>query len=190
MSGLGIMEHTRISYRTNARKALEVILWCAQKRAPAPVEFHRALKVLFAADVVHLNRYGRPIVGDDYKALPYGPVPQTTYDIMKREPLALSELDLSEVPFEVVRGHYILPKRAPDLDYLSESDIEALEEGWRQYGALGFSGRTIRSHQHPAWVKAWEAGRQEMDYADFLDDNNRSPEKIEDLAEMAADLRL
>jgi hypothetical protein len=49
------------------------------------VDFHTVLKVLFFADVNHLNNYGRPIVGDDYVALPHGPVPQTTYDILKAD---------------------------------------------------------------------------------------------------------
>jgi uncharacterized phage-associated protein len=179
---------SRIRYNTNSRKALEVILWCAQKRVP--VDFHCALKVLFGADVTHLNRYGRPVVGDDYKALPYGPVPQTTYDIMKCDPLALSELGLNSLPFEVVDGHYIKPLRVPDMSFLSESDVEALEEGWRQYGTLSFGGRTTRSHEHPAWKKAWDAGRQQMDYADFLDPENCSAEIIDDLAETAVSLRL
>lgn len=70
-----------IQFRTNARKALEVILWFAQR---GRTDFHGILKLLFFADKHHLNAYGRPIVGDQYKALPYGRVAQTTYITCRR----------------------------------------------------------------------------------------------------------
>ena len=179
---------TRINYRTNPRKALEVILWCASKRPG--VDFHTILKVLFFADVTHLNNYGRPIVGDDYVALPHGPVPQTTYDILKGDPLIRDALQLASLPFVVVGGYRVQAEREPDLDYLSESDLEALEEGWAKCAHLGFSARTEVSHQHPAWQNARNAGRHLMDYADFLEGENRAPERLHDIAEFAADLRV
>jgi hypothetical protein len=82
-----------IKFRTNARKAVEVIVWFAHQRPG--IDFHSILKMLFFADLFHLNQWGRPIVGDTYYALPYGPVPQTTYDLLKHEPLALEMLDES-----------------------------------------------------------------------------------------------
>lgn len=181
------MNTHRIRFRTNAKKALEVILWCAAKSGS--VDFHTVLKVLFGADVHHMNRYGRPVVGDTYVALPYGPVPQTTYDILKREPLALEQLGVRDLPFSV-RGYTAHPLRAPDLSVFSDSEIEALEDGWRVFGCLGFSARTDVSHQHQAWRKAWDEGRQVMDYADFLEGANQTPEMIADIAEMAPALRL
>jgi len=182
------MERMRIRYRTNARKALEVILWCAAQRR-GPVDFHTVLKVLFGADVVHVNRYGRPIVGDTYAALQYGPVPQMTYDLLKGEPLALEQIGMDELPFRR-QGYVVTAHRAPDLSVFSPSELEALAESWDRYGRLSFGERTARSHDHPAWKNAWEAGKTWMDYADFLEGPNRTPEKIEDLAEVASTIRL
>lgn len=177
----------RIQFRANIRKALEVILWCAGQRGS--VDFHTILKVLFAADVFHLNAYGRPVVGDTYNALPYGPVAQTTYDLLKRDPLALAALGAATLPF-IVDGYVVRPMRGPDLALLSASDLEALEHGWRLAGSLGFTERTQQSHQHPAWQNAIDAGRQRMDYADFLDGENATPEVIAELAASAPDLRM
>jgi hypothetical protein len=179
---------SQIRFRTNTRKAVEVILWCAGKRGT--VDFHTVLKVLFGADLYHLNRYGRPVVGDTYNALDYGPVPQTTYDLLKREPLVLEELGTNVLPFVVEGSYTVRPTRPPDLSLLSPSDIEALEEGWKRFGTIGFSERTRESHEHPAWRNARAAGRQSMDYADFLEGENATPEAIEDLAEVASALRL
>ncbi len=87
-----------IRFRFNAKKAVEVILWFAERRPG--ISFHTLLKLLFYADKRHLNRYGRPITGDDYIAMQYGPVASTTYDMLKGAPLALEYLE-GETPFEV-----------------------------------------------------------------------------------------
>jgi uncharacterized phage-associated protein len=172
-----------IRFKTNARKALEVILWFANKRPG--IDFHAVLKMLFFADKRHLNEWGRPIVGDVYFALPYGPVAQTTYDLMKRDALALELLQLDDVPFRVEGRYRIIPERAPDLSRLSESDVEALEQTWTEYGHLSFDQLTLISHCHPAYRNAEEAGRQRMLYADFLEGDNATPEVMADLEETA-----
>lgn len=38
------------------------------------------MKLLWLSDRVHLNKYGRLILKDNYKALPHGPVPSATMD--------------------------------------------------------------------------------------------------------------
>ncbi len=172
-----------LKFRTNPDKALEVILWLANKRPP--LDFHAILKLLFFADIYHLNRYGRPIVGDQYRALVYGPVPQTTYDILKGDPLALEELGNEEPPFEVV-GHYrVKPLRPANELKLSASDIEALSHAWEEYGHLSFNRRTDASHNHPAYRKAADAGELIIDYADFLEVNDQREAKLADLRETA-----
>lgn len=169
-----------IHFKSNPRKTLEVILWLANKQPG--IDFHSILKILFFADVYHLNEYGRPIVGDTYHALPYGPVPQTAYDILKSEPLALDELGMSELPFEVFGGYMVRAKRSPDLDRMSESDIEALETALEEYGHLDFRGKTDVSHAHPAYRNAEARGVQRMHYEDFINESSRKREIIEDLA--------
>jgi uncharacterized phage-associated protein len=178
---------TPIRFRPNIRKALEVILWCASKRGAA--DFHTVLKVLFGAEIAHLNAWGRPIVGDTFHAMEYGPVAVGTYELMKREPLALEALGDLDPPFNV-RGFTVSPRRAPDLSAFSPSELVALEDGWRTYGHLPFSGRTEASHRHPAWQRAWDAGRWRMDWFDFLEGENATPEAREDLAEVGLALRL
>lgn len=170
----------QIRFRTNPHKALEVILWFAARRDG--IDFHSILKLLFFADKYHLNRYGRPIVGDQYKALSYGPVAQTTYDILKREPLALQDLGLEEVPF-IVRGSYrVHPERAPNLRKLSASDIEALEYAWTNYAHLDFNKRIDLSHLDPAYLNA---DGQTMRYEDFIEDTDEKAGILDDLRDTA-----
>ena len=42
----------------------------------------KAAKLLFFADKLHLNRYGRPILGDCYFCLDHGPVPSFSLNEM------------------------------------------------------------------------------------------------------------
>jgi uncharacterized phage-associated protein len=172
----------------NHRKALEAILWCTQKNG-GRVDFHKALKVLFGAEVAHLNRWGRPIIGDTFKAMQDGPVALGVYELMKREPLALEALADSNPP--IVRdGYHVEAGRDPDLTVFSPSEIAALEQGWAEYGHLTFRERIARSHEHPAWANAWDAGGVNMDYADFLEGELATPEAKADLAEMGMSLKI
>lgn len=162
---------------------MEVILWFANKRPG--IDFHSVLKLLFFADVYHLNHFGRPIVGDQYRALPYGPVPQTTYDILKGDPLALEEIDGADLPFDVEGRFNVRARRAPDTRKLSASDIEALEHAWNEFADLNFRRRTDMSHRHPAYSKAIESAELVMDYADFLEANGDAEKNLEELRETA-----
>ncbi|RKZ52352.1 MAG: hypothetical protein DRR16_12390 [Candidatus Parabeggiatoa sp. nov. 3] len=112
-----------LNFSLTQKKALEVILWLATKKPN--IGYHALLKTLFFAEEYHLNHYGRPIVGDVYLAMAYGPVASTTYDILKQEALAIELLD-DDLPFDNV-DKKITPLRKPDLRQLSPSDIEALE---------------------------------------------------------------
>ncbi|UPG72896.1 Panacea domain-containing protein [Roseomonas gilardii subsp. gilardii] len=181
------MTETPIRFRPNLRKALEVVLWCASKRGSA--DFHTVLKVLFGAEIQHLNAWGRPIVGDTFHAMQFGPVAVGTYELMKREPLALEALGDPDPPFKV-KGYTVTPLRAPDLEAFSQSELDALEAGWVEFGHLPFMSRTEVSHQHPAWQRAWDIGRNRMDWADFLEGENATPEARDDLAEVGLALRL
>ena len=179
-----------IRFRTNAHKAVEVIVWFATKRPG--IDFHSILKLLFFADKEHLNEWGRPIVGDRYYALPYGPVAQVTYDILKRDPLVLEELSTAthDLPFTVRESYRVHPTRSPDLDKLSGTDVDALQAAWDRYAHLDFKGKTDESHMHPAYRNAEEQGRQAMSYADFLEGDMATPEIIADLEETGHRLRI
>jgi len=121
----------RFEFDENAVKAA---LHFLQQRLPGLTK-HQAFKLLYFADLRHLERYGRPITGDQYVAMDYGPVPSNTYDLVK------------------IPGRE-LPPIEGDLDELSDSDLEVLEEIVEQYGKHGFRERTEISHD-----AAWKAAR-------------------------------
>ena len=97
----------------NREKAIAAILYIAKNIDIS--DKLRILKVLYAADKYHLNRYFRFILGDRYARLDNGSVPSNVYDMLKS----------SSEEYEV-KGSKIIPLQDPDMDELSPSDIEAL----------------------------------------------------------------
>ncbi len=173
-----------ILYNPRPQKLIEIILWLANREENEAAEILKIIGMLFLADILHLNRYGRPVSGDMYRATPCGPVPAMTYDLLRRDPLALNcaGAPQGKLPFVVDFGYMVTPFREPDLDQLSKSDVEALEETWSLHREADFRGRNSPTRNHPAWVEA--AGGM-IRYEDLLDEENRTPEIIEDLQSLS-----
>ena len=108
-------------------KAVEAILYLAN-RLFHPTKL-QIFKLLYLADKLHLEKYGRFIIYDQYVAMKYGPVPSRTYDMLKTQ----TEGDFN--PLRVGEdGRAIYTFRDADLDKFSQSDLECLDEILRRYG--------------------------------------------------------
>jgi uncharacterized phage-associated protein len=116
------------------------------------------LKMVYVADRLHLERYGRPITGDRFIAMKEGACPSKIYDSMKvlRGENNHNHLPDSEHYLEVdATTCDVAVKDMPSLDALSASEIECLDE---TVSILARCGRWhIRDLAHDA---AWkETGR-------------------------------
>jgi uncharacterized phage-associated protein len=132
------------------QKALEAVLLVSSSlRDPT---FHSVSKLLYFADRLHLQRYGRTICGDDYVAMKHGPVPSRIYNMMKvptgREEYGDVEAICSALG--VKNNHHIEALRAPDTDVLSSSEMECLQDAIKRYGRKSFKELTSLSHDD-AW---------------------------------------
>ena len=96
------------------------------------------LKILYFAEQKHLAIYGRPITGDNMIAMPYGPVPSISYDEVKYSKANPEYFDIQD--------NVVIAIAAPNLDCLSESDIECLNESIEENKDLGFSMLRNKSH--------------------------------------------
>ena len=148
-----------IRFRFHEQKAIAALLYITQslislKKPRAKPDLHKIFKILYFADQKHLARYGRPILGDFYIAMDHGPVPSQVYDMVKivrGETFFQSSRDYDA--FFEVRDHYIYPKQEPSMDLFSESDLECINESFRENQFLSFNQLKVKSHDG-AYCKA------------------------------------
>lgn len=141
-----------LQFRFNEEKAIASILYIARKllqlkSMKAKPDLHKIFKILYFADQKHLARYGRPILGDFYVAMDHGPVPSSIYDIVKvvRGDSIFEDTRGYGACFEVT-DHHVQPKQPPDMERFSESDLECLDESFRENRYLSFPQLRKKSH--------------------------------------------
>ncbi len=175
-----------MTYRKNIKKILEGLVWIASNRPG--IDHYHALKVFFKADKCHLNKYGRPIFGDNYVAMDFGPVASTTYNIIKKDRLICKKEELSNIEkslqIEQFKNRKILwALRNPDTNFFSRTDIQCLEESLENYGSMSF-GQLIRdTHKDPAYKRAWErkpenSRQSKIEFEELIEENNPNREEI------------
>lgn len=160
-------------------KLVAAILYIAS-HVSDPTKF-RIGKLLFLGDFAHVAKYGRPIVGGRYCAMPNGPVPSEALDLLN----GVRSGDVAPVfwgtgieeAVEVRDGQYpqFVPRVKPDLSVFSESDIEILDKVIADYGTWNFWQLMNYTHSLPAYMKAAErepdSRNPAIDYEDFFEDN-------------------
>ncbi|WP_045223010.1 Panacea domain-containing protein [Desulfonatronum thioautotrophicum] len=159
----------RIRYRPNYQKILEAIIFVSEKHPGRG--FHHILKALYYADKYHLQQFGRPILGDAYVKMPFGPVGSITYDILKMSDYLPSEIaEQAEAALKVSRNKVprVNAKRSPELSLFSQSDLMCLDEALAFCDKIPFLDLTELTHQEQAWLQA--EMHKEMDYELMIDD--------------------
>jgi uncharacterized phage-associated protein len=152
-----------IKFNINTQKAVESLLWVIKK---GESNIYNIMKILFAAEKYHLNTYGRPITGDKYIAMEYGTVPSWIFDATKLERPCLGFIKVENT---------LTADREPDLNYFSESDIEALEKGFNEYAGKSFSEVLKKNHDEIAWKNAYEKrgsnNSADIDFEDMIEED-------------------
>ena len=141
-------------------------------------------KLIFLADSITSVRFGRPVTGDRICAMQDGPVPSNILNILNEflsdpnDP-ALSLLsDAVWVDRVYLHPHFHANKFTLG-EYLSESDVEALDATVKAFGDWSFSRLRAITHEMTAYKNAWEcenrAGNNPvMSFADMFDDDDEA----------------
>lgn len=117
-----------MSSQFDPRKAVAAMAYLAKQTGES---LYLLLKMMYVADKLHLERTGRFIAGDSYVAMKQGPVPSSTYDLFKAvrgDRVSSPGRDLALATFSYGSNHEVTLKADPELDELSESDVECLGE--------------------------------------------------------------
>jgi len=158
-----------IRFKYEEAKATQVILWFLHRHGIT--DKLKLVKMVFFADREHLARYGRPIVGGAYCAMPYGPV---SSELLNH----IDKINDEKNPPFVLRGYQLHPQSQFNEDYLSESDVEILEEVDNKYGKCDPFTLSNITHQLKAYKKHCQKNTHTsvpLPYEDFfLDLDDRS----------------
>lgn len=165
-------------YAVHTAKALETIVWLAN--AKPGIDIYHVVKCSFFADKYHLNKYGRPISGDNYVADTYGPLGRSVYNIMNGDPIEMLALGGNgPLPIHVGDRWMVIADRCANTRVLSKSDVEALEWAVHEVADLSFGELVDITHNDPAYIAA-NGGR--MRYEDLF--NEDAPHREEKAAEL------
>ena len=130
-----------IQFPFNERKALAAATYLLAQNG-GTMNYMRLLKLLYFADRMSFQEYGRPITGDRYVAMKLGPVLSTVYDRIKDgvwgERIRKIRCDLRLVGPEFI-------------DPLSEAEIAILDEVTRTFRTLDHWNLSNLSHDLPEW---------------------------------------
>lgn len=159
------------------KKATQAINYLTRKEG-GQIDKLKLIKLVYLADRYHLRRYGRPIVNDAYLAMPLGPVGSSVKDIAElsgfldetERAYAVQYIERSAGPNKVVS------KKNTETDVFSESELEALEFAFNEFGNQSAASLVNVTHRYPEWDKfksaleSKETTREPMSYTDFFND--------------------
>lgn len=166
-----IPEHVEMKPNVDRIVAALYFVMTEARRRGRNVSQYDLVKTLFLADRAHLNEWGRPVTYDNYCAMFHGPVPSLAYDLLKGNEKAMRDHHLHGLPWKSVphiksAKHFLSVDNALNSqDFLSESDIEALDNSLGVVLSLGFSQIRRLTHDDPAYVDAWREDGGRAAYA-------------------------
>lgn len=159
------------------RKATQALNFFAH-RSGRSINKMKALKLVYFADRYHLRKYGRPVVGDEYVAMNYGPVASGTKDVAEMSDFLGEEEARYAKKFIEPSESGLAYSSVADVDekVFSESDREALRFAWGRFGRVEKYALSKLTHRYPDWkkheaaLKSKVVSRVPMNYRDFLQD--------------------
>lgn len=145
-------------------KLVQIALYVLQKTGG--IDYYHLFKILYFAELKHLEKWGSRITSDNFYALDYGPVPTYLYDVVKG--CNVSNTDLLKLFSDNIQSagkdapNVLLPKVEVNMNYISKSEIEALDASIEENAYLTFSQLKTKSHDS-AWYEAYHhAGSKAM----------------------------
>lgn len=122
------------------------------KRCGGEISIFFLLKMMYGAERRALTEWHRPITGDSFASMRKGPVLSRTYDLIKGHvPNSNSDMAKWSKHFSPRDGNKIKLIAEPDLDFLSQREIEALEKSALEIAELVEKQGLIAETLHKLW---------------------------------------
>ena len=138
---------------------------CLLQLAGNHMNYMKLIKLMYIADREALKRWGHPLTGDEYYALPHGPIVSRVYDLIADEP------DLSSSAywntFIATHNYEVELKQSTPADSLAPADVDLLHDVFRQFGHLNQWQLRDLTHGFPEWRDP-SGSRLAIRYLDIL----------------------
>lgn len=156
------------------KKILHSILFFTNQTEDKKIDRLKLMKLMWLADRIHLNKYGRLILKETYNALPHGSVPSSALDL-SRESL--------DGYYRIKKGSYVIRAEADfDSKYFSASDLEIMNYVWEKFGSNESLDLREFSHLFAEWKRFEKYINNESmpnSYREVINDFFDTPEGIE-----------
>lgn len=130
----------------NADKAVEVILYIISKGC---CNMYNILKVIYFADKERISMVGSTMFKESYMAMPAGPVPCGSYDLLKdARDNRCPHYDV-KLPFmfDGDDTNMVCGSREPDMGFISRVDVKCLDDAVAKYGDMPYGRLKDMSHK-------------------------------------------
>ena len=161
--------------RADYKKITQALNLLAKKEG-GKINKMKAIKLIWMADRLNLREFGKPITGDDYCAMEYGPVGSVTRNLTDEVASYLSDdqLGYSQKYIKKIDPNNYQSINDVDLSVFSENDIKSIEKVYDIFGSLDQFKLAQISHEAPEWKKfekqitSGNISQAQMDYLDFF----------------------
>lgn len=173
-------------------KLKAIVLYIVNKCGTVDI-FH-ILKILYFADRTHYAEWGTRLCNDTFCAMDNGPVASHLYNALKD--VTGKELLRADSPLKMISNalyqvdpmyeNYVCAREEADMDELSGSDIDCLDNSITENKGQSFSSLSRKSHDQ-AWREAYgKRKNSEMDPLLMAEAGGASKETLEFIKENVA----
>ncbi len=162
-------------FEFNHKKAVQVLNYFAGKEGGI-INKMKAIKLIWLSDRAHLRKFGRPIIMDQYFALPYGPIPSNTKDLAEFNSfLSEDEINYRNQFINIIDRYKFESIKLVEEKVFSQTDLQIIESVYSEFGELSEFELSELSHIYPEWKKHEDglknqiASRYQMNYLDFFE---------------------
>ncbi len=137
----------------NFKKSVQSLCYFAHKSG-GTLNKMKAIKLIWLSDRLHVRKYGRSITEDEYYALPNGPVPSATRDILESSVfLDDTASDYATEYISEIDKYNFTNLIEPNLKVFSKTDIAVLDIVFDAFGKFDHFQLSDFSHHFPEWKK-------------------------------------